>query len=65
MAFKGCPKVFSGATRDLIGFDDINEKHDIDVQLKRERLFRHIRRDYPKIVDTIGEQHYKVPALNK
>ncbi len=59
MALNQCERAFSCAARDLVGFDDIDEK------LKRERHYRHIRRDYSKIVETLGEQHFKIPALNK
>ncbi len=55
MALNQCERVSSCAARDLVGIDDFNEKLDINKQLKRERLFRRIRRHYPKIAETIGE----------
>ena len=37
----------------------------ISIDSLRERHFRRIRRDCPKIVETLGEQLFKIPALNK
>ena len=57
-----CEYIMTGAVRDVVCFGGFEH---VERLIKTERGMRHLRRNCRKGVETLGEQYYKVPSLNK
>ena len=57
-----CDNIMTGAVRDVVCFGGFQH---VERLIKTERGMRHQRRNCIKLVETLGEQYFKVPELNK
>ena len=62
MSLNSCDQIKSGAVRDVVGYASFEY---VERLVKTERGMRQQRRNYTKLVETLGEQYFKVPQLNK
>ena len=58
MSLNSCDEIKSGAVRDVVGFASFKY---VERLVKTERGMRQQRRNYTKLVETLGEQYFKVP----
>ena len=58
MSLNSCDEIKSGAVRDVVNFASYEY---VERLVKTERGMRQQRRNYTKLVETLGEQYFKVP----